>query len=168
MSFNNDTDQQKSVSLLASTLRHPLSPRQRMLIKWESSFETGLRQIDLQHQELIDLLNQTAAAHAQGEDKTLIDKLLPAMHAYILFHFGTEESLLRNTGIDPEHVRLHYQAHRLFGERLEAIQQEAARSSPKALDGLLDYLKEWLVEHITKIDRELGRQVLAQQNGALH
>jgi hemerythrin-like metal-binding protein len=113
---------------------------------------TGVRQIDLQHQELIALINELEAALAAGREAQALGEALPKLTAYILFHFGTEESLMKNSGIASEHFALHKQQHKSFAEHIGAL-----RSHPDAatLPALIDYLKTWLVEHIMRSDRDL-------------
>jgi hemerythrin len=114
---------------------------------------TGVRQIDMQHQELITLINDLENAHAAGREAAALDEALPRLTAYVLFHFGTEETLMKNSGIASEHFALHKQQHRDFAAKVGAL-----RSRPDAaaeLPALIDYLKTWLVEHIMRSDREL-------------
>lgn len=122
---------------------------------------TGIRQIDLQHQELIDIINELDSAHLAGEAAHVLDEILPRLSAYVLFHFGTEESLISGLrGID-KHIEKHVSQHREFAEKVAAL--AAQRNAPGTMPGtapdlapFLDYLKSWLVDHIMKTDRELG------------
>lgn len=124
-----------------------------MRLTWTAEMATGVRQIDMQHQELIALINDLENAHAAGREAAALDEALPRLAAYVLFHFGTEESLMKNSGIASAHFALHKQQHKSFAARIDTL-----RSRPDAateLPGLIDYLKTWLVEHIMRSDREL-------------
>lgn len=129
-----------------------------MPLIWNDSLITGVRQIDLQHQELIELINALEAAHAAGRRQEAIEEELPKLNAYVLFHFGTEGSLM--PAADPDHVAAHRRQHAEFADRIAALRQEPAENID--LPELIAYLNRWLVEHIMKTDRELGRQILAQ------
>lgn len=126
-----------------------------MPIQWSDTLATGLRQIDLQHQELIDLINTLEAEHEAGSRQNAIDEVLPKLNAYILFHFGTEEALMAVT--DGKHAELHRIQHRDFTSRIAQLSQ----LPPDSIDlpGLISYLNHWLIEHIMKTDRDLARLV---------
>lgn len=124
-----------------------------MRITWTAEMATGAHQIDLQHQELIVLINALEDAHAAGREAAALDEALPKLTAYVLFHFGTEESLMQRSGIASEHFALHKQAHRDFAARIAALRSRPDAAA--ALPALLDYLKSWLIEHIMHTDREL-------------
>jgi hemerythrin len=124
-----------------------------MQLTWTAEMATGVRQIDLQHQELIALINDLENAHAAGREAAALDEALPRLAAYVLFHFGTEESLMKNSGIASEHFALHKQQHRDFAAKVGALRSRA--DSAAELPGLIDYLKTWLVAHIMRSDREL-------------
>lgn len=129
-----------------------------MPLHWNDTLATGIRQIDLQHQELIQLINELEAAHAAGRRAEAVDEVLPRLGAYVLFHFGTEDTLM------PAHAAAHSEKHRRqhaeFSERVAELR--AAPAGEVDLDALIDYLNRWLVEHIMKTDRELGRLILEQ------
>lgn len=122
-----------------------------MPIAWTAALATGVRQIDLQHQELIDLINELDAAHAAGRQAEALDEVLPRLAAYVLFHFGTEEALMGATEGAAAHAALHAREHRLFAERVAEL-----RADPGDLAGFIDYLKDWLIGHIMKTDHDLA------------
>lgn len=120
---------------------------------------TGLRQVDLQHQELIDMINALEAALAGGRREHALATLLPQLNAYVLFHFGTEDAYIEQAG--GRHALAHQQQHREFTERVAAWRAQPAAQLD--LDVLLAYLQRWLVEHILKTDRELARLIQVQR-----
>lgn len=126
-----------------------------MPLTWTDTLATGIRQIDLQHQELIELINALEAAHASGQRQAALDAVLPRLSAYVLFHFATEETLLPKAPGD--HGERHRQQHRLFTDRIESLRA----GPPERIDlaALIAYLKQWLIEHIMKTDHELARLI---------
>lgn len=129
-----------------------------MPITWSSHLETGIRQIDLQHEELVTMINAAEAAHAEGNETLALQEILPRLAAYVLFHFATEESLLNN-GVGLQHAIAHRSAHMEFRTRLAAMEAEAANGTPGALGQLLAYLQVWLLNHIAVTDKELARAI---------
>lgn len=126
-----------------------------MPLIWTDTLATGLRQIDLQHQELIELINALELAHDAGQRQEAIEEILPRLRAYVMFHFGTEEALMPTA--DGMHAERHRRQHREFSERITQLGQ----MSPESIDlpALIDYLKHWLIEHIMKTDRDLVRLI---------
>ncbi|HJV76391.1 MAG TPA: hemerythrin family protein [Noviherbaspirillum sp.] len=129
-----------------------------MPITWSSQLETGIRQIDLQHEELVAMINAAEAAYAKGEETLALQEILPRLAAYVLFHFATEEALLDN-GAGLQHAISHRNAHMEFRTRLAAMKADAVNGTPGALARLLDYLQVWLFNHIMVTDKELARSV---------
>lgn len=126
-----------------------------MPLPWTTTLETGNRQIDLQHQELVELLNELAAAHANARDEEALREILPRLTSYVLFHFATEEMLMHDLPASNAHVVAHRQAHREFAARIETLRARTAAGEQPALAPLIDYLTSWLREHIMHTDREL-------------
>ena len=130
-----------------------------MPLIWNNTLATGVRQIDLQHQELIEMINELEWAHGAGREADALDDILPRLAAYVLFHFGTEEALMPAAAIYPA-AGNHRRQHQEFANQIAAL-----RNRPVAaieLDSLIAYLKSWLVEHIMKIDQELARYISAK------
>ena len=124
-----------------------------MPLIWTDTLATGIRQIDLQHQDLIELINALETAHAGGHRQTALEEVLPRLSAYALFHFGTEEAMMGK--LPAEHAERHRRQHQVFTDRVETMRQAPAANIDLA--ELIAYLKQWLIEHIMKTDRELAR-----------
>lgn len=130
-----------------------------MPLTWDDKFTTGVRQIDLQHLELIQLINELESAHAAGRRAEAIDEVLPRLGAYVLFHFGTEESLMPAHA--SAHAEKHRQQHAKFAERVAELREGILDNDD--LEALIIFLHRWLEQHIMKTDRELGRIILGEE-----
>ena len=135
-----------------------------MPITWNSSLETGHRQIDLQHQELIELINEAEAGQAAGRDPEVLQDVMPRLMAYVLFHFATEDGLMTHSGVNTAHATAHQQAHKEFADRVNAMKSSIDAGETGLLAPLVSYLQNWLVEHIMKTDKELGKLIQARRN----
>ncbi len=127
-----------------------------MRIRWSSDLETGVRAIDRQHEELIGMLNELDAAHAGGCPQSVLDDVLQRLGTYVIFHFGTEEALMAGLPHNEEHARQHRHEHAGFIEKLAGLRAQAADNGRQTMEALIDYLNEWLYQHILKSDRELA------------
>lgn len=127
-----------------------------MRIRWSSDLETGVRAIDRQHEELIGMLNELDAAHAGGCPQSVLDDVLQRLGTYVIFHFGTEEALMAGLPHNEEHARQHRHEHAGFIEKLAGLRAQGANDGRQTMEALIDYLNEWLYQHILKSDRELA------------
>ena len=127
-----------------------------MRIRWSSDLETGVRAIDRQHEELIGMLNELDAAHAGGCPQSVLDDVLQRLGTYVIFHFGTEEALMAGLPHNEAHARQHRHEHAGFIDKLASLRAQGADDGRQTMEALIDYLNEWLYQHILKSDRELA------------
>jgi hemerythrin len=130
-----------------------------MRLKWGTDLETGIRKIDLQHQELIEMINELDHALKSGDDGHALDRLLPRLSGYVLFHFGTEEAMFRGDPALAEHAAAHIREHREFSMRVASFKGGAPGERRENMARLIDYLCNWTVEHIMKTDKDLVRRL---------
>ncbi len=123
-----------------------------MRITWGPDLQLGHRVIDGQHEELINLLNELDGAVA-GDGPLLAD-VLRRLDAYVLFHFSTEESLMRSLH-QPEWLAAHRDEHRHFIAQMAAVREQARSCPAETVARLAEYLTQWLREHILVSDRRL-------------
>lgn len=125
-----------------------------MTMVWSSSLATGIREIDLQHQELIAIINDLEQASRDGKRDAVLGDILPRLKAYVMFHFATEESMMKNASIPFEHFSAHEAGHQEFSNRIKSWSSDA--DVPASLEDFADYLNTWLTSHIMKTDMELA------------
>ena len=131
-----------------------------VLVRWSPQYSVGVHEMDAQHQVLIDIINKLYAALRQGKAHAVQADLLQELLDYTKSHFSKEESLLRLHRYEglAQQERLHRGFEKKiaeFGQRLEsggAIGVEA-----------MNFLKDWLINHIQKIDRQY-EPVLGDKN----
>ena len=124
-----------------------------MGLVWRAEMATGIRAVDLQHEELVAMINALAEAVAAAADPAALNALAQRLDAHIVFHFGTEENLMNTLPRDSEHVVVHRQQHRDFVAELARLRELGA------FGDLLSYLENWIVAHIMKTDRALALQL---------
>ena len=101
---------------------------------WDDCFVTGIESIDEQHHKLVDLINEFGALlmEPNGADREHIEHLFSGLARYARKHFGEEEQLMRDEGIDLRHVDHHVQSHAEFTDDLlvfTRILRNAARKT---------------------------------------
>lgn len=135
-----------------------------MPLTWTPELNTGIRIIDLQHQELVDMINELEAwiESDAAHDAASARPLLLRLHQYVLFHFAHEEGLMLRLHIAPAHSDAHLAQHAQFAQHVDAAissitnasSLDSAQATP--LPELLSFLKDWLVQHIMGTDKALA------------
>lgn len=134
-----------------------------MTIVWSSTMETGIPQIDVQHQELVNIVNELDMAHASGQSAAALDDILPRLTVYALFHFGEEETLLAQVAEGSAFAEHHRQEHQSFVAEIQRLVASRANQSDQDLTEVLTlYLADWLVLHISGTDQALARLLSAK------
>ena len=126
-------------------------------IVWSDNIRTGNKNIDLQHQELIELINELAEALETTTPQNHIAGILQRLENYVLFHFNTEENLMANNRIDIEHAQRHMLAHQNFSKK---IQYYKSNIELVKTEDIVNFLVNWLTEHIQRTDQELARLLM--------
>ena len=123
------------------------------LINWSRSYSVGVSQMDSEHQRLIDIINNLYTAMRSGRSKDAIGTILDELVDYTKTHFAHEERLMQEsgfTGID-EQKRAH---EALISQVLEI--QGKYRSGTALGQEVMNFLKEWLKNHIQGMDKRYG------------
>ena len=126
------------------------------LLAWSDELSIGDHDIDRQHQALVKLLNRLRQALESRAPAEEIAAQLGEIKRHTEWHFRYEEGLM------DEHDLKGADAHKMLHESLLAdLDDVVADFSGGKYDQLEDllqnYLKFWLLDHITHVDRGLGR-----------
>ncbi len=113
-------------------------------ILWHDMLSVRHRKIDEQHRELVALIN----AVNQARDAAVLQIALGKLVDYVKVHFTYEENTMRKGGYPDS------DAHREIHESL--LHQVGVITQHKLADRdlLLDFLKDWLVNHILGSDKK--------------
>lgn len=128
-------------------------------INWQDTFSTNIELIDNQHKTLITMINRLERANAGGTAEDEIAKIITELVQYTRKHFADEEQHMRQ--IKFAGYERHQQLHReLISQIVDILQRLKAGREVGAFE-LLSFLKDWLINHILKEDRKIGRAVVA-------
>ena len=127
-----------------------------MKLQWDQDFSVGVEEIDSQHKELFDRINNLDSAMKQGTAKEEVARLIEFLHKYVTIHFGTEEKYM----IDYNYTgyALHKTKHDWFKKEFSDIQikLDAEGITPDAIMRSNNLLITWFSNHIRSIDMMLG------------
>lgn len=134
---------------------------------WNDSYATGHPNIDMQHRELFAMIDSLEALNKKSPGPEALGPILKRLKDYVAFHFALEEAMMVRHLVPSEHADPHRAAHAGFVRKVRDFSFAAAnrRTMPQdELEGLVRFLRDWLVSHIASVDKELVRLVPAVAN----
>lgn len=141
----------------------PTTRRITVTIQWNKELDTGVRSTDLQHRELIALINELATMQAAGYYTEALNEVLPQLKTHLQFHFSEEETLMHMLISEDDFEQQHRAQHREFSAHIEELQKNRSpQNDAHIAEALVQYVRVWMLEHIATTDRELGLRLLAQ------
>jgi len=120
---------------------------------WDDSYNTGVEIIDTQHKKLVDILNKLDESLAERSGYQVLIGLLQELLAYTEYHFNSEEEFMCSHGYDEAEYSKHLLAHKEFVDQIEKEVKECLVNPEKVSSELLDFLVEWLINHILLSDK---------------
>ncbi|AGF54496.1 hemerythrin [Clostridium saccharoperbutylacetonicum] len=128
------------------------------MYEMKEEYKIGVEHIDEQHKKLFDLADK---AYMLLKDAFTIDKydkiieIITELKEYTIFHFKSEEEYMES--INYKRMFTQKIEHDKFIKELEAIDlNHIDQNQDESLLKLLDFLNEWLTEHILKNDKLIG------------
>ena len=126
-------------------------------IGWKPEYSVGNPAIDHEHQELIDLVNETAAAILDHRPDADIQRGFGDLLRGISAHFALEEQQMAVHDYDQRDQ--HKADHERLIDQLRDIMDSAETSAELAADRLAKTLEAWFANHFQKHDSRLHNQL---------
>lgn len=124
----------------------------KKLIEWGPKYQLGLKTIDDQHKVLVDLINVVYDAFGSNKNKKIVEKAILELLNYTIYHFGYEDEMFARFGYKETESHMHQ--HQKFIERIENFKKEFANGDITLSLDLVNFLKDWLINHILKVDKK--------------
>lgn len=133
-------------------------------MKWREEFRVGEAQVDEQHKALFAFTDSYGEALRMGGGEKIYDLFLDYLVEYTRAHFDYEGGCMRacNCPIADRNAAEHA-AFLTEVERRVALRKSRPFDRQTAL-GLLEFVENWLVSHICRIDVQLGQHLAAQDD----
>ncbi|MCX8070540.1 MAG: bacteriohemerythrin [Thermodesulfovibrionales bacterium] len=118
-------------------------------IEWSKNFFTGHKEVDLQHQYFVELINRIIWDILELKDNNYHIMLMEELVMYANFHFKSEENILYKLGYPDltEHKKLHMELIDTLSSKIVFFKE----GSNKSLE-LIDFLIKWFINHTTSVD----------------
>lgn len=138
-----------------------------MIPHWRAEYDTGIAEVDAQHQELLAHIRKLSDSFRQGQTLD-VQETLAFLADYVVHHFSTEAALMRKASYPfaMQHLREHDTFIRYFTKLREEIAQ-AEPNSPYVTFRIQLLLVDWLINHTTKTDKHLSNFLRFQNESEL-
>lgn len=127
-------------------------------IDWNEKLSVSVSEFDEEHKKLIVMINSLHEAMRAGKGKDILAKILDDMTQYVLKHFANEEKLMVKYAY-PEYKQ-HKAAHDEFVKTVGELRKKHDAQLLQA-GILMKTLQDWLVSHITTVDKRYGPFIMA-------
>lgn len=124
--------------------------------RWTADLSVGLSSIDEDHKFLIDTLNQLIDCLHSHRSDDVVDEIFIILMDYTKHHFAREEQLMQKISF-PDYKN-HKKQHSHFLYRLNELQKmlKEKQSNQLVLVETIEFLTQWLLDHIATFDIALG------------
>jgi len=126
---------------------------------WESSYDTGVEEIDEQHRILVNTINEADEKLSADTSQETLEAITKDLLSYALYHFETEEEMMQEhnyKGFNQSDYESHMQQHRDFSAKVVEIRESIKSGHPIDKEELIRFLINWLLNHINRTDKKLG------------
>ncbi len=124
------------------------------LMTWNGRLSVGVDKMDEQHHVLFEILNDLHAAMMKGNAGSITGSLLKNLVEYTRTHFTAEEGLMARTSYPG--IVAHREQHRVLIKQVENYAERFERGEITLNLHLLNFLRDWLTNHIQRMDHEYG------------
>ena len=121
-------------------------------IPWKEKYSINFKAIDVQHKELLSILNLVIDILSGNKKEAEMESVLRRLADYAMIHFSYEEKFMKETNYP--NVNEHRKQHAFFVKKVLYFNENYDSDSPQFLKEMLDFLKEWFVQHIQNSDQD--------------
>ena len=118
-------------------------------MQWTQNLSVGVKEIDEQHKKLIEIVNKAHEIDL-NEDKEKGNEIFKELIEYVRVHFSTEEKYFEQCNYPG--AEEHIAEHALLTEKVLKFKDEYDKGECDC-EKFLNILKEWLENHLVKIDQ---------------
>lgn len=129
-----------------------------MKIVWDTSFETGIDEVDAQHRRLVEIINSLAEGIGRAS-MTDLHGVLSQLKDYAQYHFRTEEGIMEAQAYPG--LEDHRAEHRAFVDQILLFDLDVILASEGLAWEMFHFLRGWLTNHILVVDRRFSASLPA-------
>ncbi len=118
---------------------------------WKPEYTVQNQQLDGHHQRLFQLVDRLQTAMSTGHGKQVIDPTLSELVQYAQYHFSAEETLMAAANFPA--LAEHKAQHEALTNKVLEFKREYDAGRVTLTVQVLQFLREWLQNHIIQSDR---------------
>lgn len=128
-----------------------------VIFPWKDEYSVKFPDIDMQHKQLIKLINDLHEAMLGGRGKEALTKIIDELIRYTKTHFAYEEGMLQRRSYAG--LAAHREEHRKLTQQVIDIQERFHKGSIAITMDVMSFLKNWLANHIMSSDQRYSREL---------
>ncbi|MDA8098398.1 MAG: bacteriohemerythrin [Nitrospiraceae bacterium] len=135
-------------------------------IDWSGALASGSTEIDTQHKELFQRINDLLNAQERGGmSREEVSRIVSYLSDYVVFHFGAEEKLMDTYSYSSAsgHKAQHAQFIKVFQRLKDRMLHQGI--SADLQQETKELVVDWLLNHIKFSDRALGSALKLKHAG---
>lgn len=121
-------------------------------VQWRDEYDTGIRKIDRQHREIIDVLNSLYDMQAARKKPRQMQRVFGRLRDYIQGHFATEEAYIVEKGCSGAEEQK--REHEYFIDTICSYQKDFLKKKSLAEINLFNFVWDWFAHHIMDVDKK--------------
>jgi len=130
-------------------------------VAWKDVYSVGVDEIDSDHKQLVDLINRVVTAASTNLGDEFVGENIYEMVAYAKYHLNREERLMDQYEFPDREG--HKAQHQRFIDTVDRFEEKYAHDLKVKNLQMFDFLREWLLRHISYADKELGAYIQARR-----
>ncbi|MGD1101873.1 MAG: bacteriohemerythrin [Terriglobia bacterium] len=124
------------------------------LFPWSDTYSVQIGIIDMQHKNLVNIINELHQAMVEGQGKQQLGSILSNLIKYTQVHFKTEENFMESHRY-PEYTN-HKSEHDHLTKTVLEFQDKFQKNEVGLTIEVMGFLKDWLSKHILGSDKKYG------------
>ena len=131
-------------------------------VKWKDSYYVGVEEIDYDHKQLVGMINQVVTASQDHLADNIVPEILDKLIDYTKYHLEREEKLMEQ--YDYPVKEQHAIQHAKFIGKINRFYSKYSEERNMKNQEVFDFLRCWLLKHISSTDKDLGAFIQAKRN----
>jgi hemerythrin len=123
-----------------------------LLFPWKETYSVQIGIVDMQHKNLVNIVNELHQAMVAGQGKQELGKILSGLIKYTQIHLKTEENIMELHRY-PEYIH-HKREHEQLTQTVLDFQSKFQNNEVGLTIDVMDFLKTWLSNHILGSDKK--------------
>jgi hemerythrin-like metal-binding protein len=119
---------------------------------WKSRYSVGVKELDLQHQAIMDGLNELHEEMMNGNQKDAVERSINNLVSLAGEHFAAEELLMASAGFPG--LADHRAKHKALSRKVEEFIARHEKGDVAAYSQFMYFVRDWFTKHMENEDRE--------------